>query len=146
MKCLLLSLQQLFLALKSRTKVFFCLTNGCCHMRGEQNFLDLTVCNGQKEALFSAHSRSRLSLSRMSSISVIFSVLFDFMLSFFQSCVSGSHCLCLTGQLNMLAFLKTTDTATGCHVEKRKKLKCCFNGTGKREKKSNRRAPSPLRW
>lgn len=71
-----------------------------------------------------------------------------FMSMFFQSCVSGSHCLCLTGRLNVLAFLKTADTATGCHVEKRKKkVLFLWNGGERKKKKSSyRRAPSPLRW
>lgn len=93
-------------------------------------------------------SLSPLPLSRMSSISrtqFFFSfLLFDFHVDVISSCVSGSHCLCLTGRLNV--FLKTTDTATGCHVEKRKKKSAVSMERGRERKKSSsyRLAPSPL--
>lgn len=94
-------------------------------------------------------SLSPLPLSRMSSISWTQRFFFYCLISMsmlFQSCVPGSHRLCLTGRLNV--FLKTTDTATGCHVEKRKKKVLFLWNEGEREKKSSSYclAPSPLRW
>lgn len=52
-----------------------------------------------------------------------------FLMMFFRSCLSGSHCLCLTGRLKVLAFLKASDAATDCHVKKRKKKSAVFYGT-----------------
>lgn len=163
MKCLFLSLQrllQLSAALRSKMTVFP--SNMAAAARGRAKLLGLYGIVSDKEAtaLFSVHfAPSPPSLSAKCRVSLglkvwggFFVVFLIFMSMLFQSCVSGSHCLCLTGRLNVLAFLKTADAATGRHAEKRKKKKkklFLWNGAErgrKKKKSSHRRAPSPLRW
>lgn len=153
MKCLFLSLQQLlqlFGALRSKMTVFF-IRKWPLPAWGETNLLGLYDVNSDEEATapFSVHfAPCPPSPSAECQVSLglcFFSfLLFDFHVDVISSCVSGSHCLCLTGRLNV--FLKTTDTATGCHVEKRKKKSAVSMERGRERKKSSsyRLAPSPL--
>lgn len=155
MKCLFLSLQQLlqlFGALQSKMTVFFA-QEWLLPRGGEQNFSDYFGVNSDKEAtaLFSVHfAPSPPSLSAECQVSLGLRLIFFFyyclifMSMLFQSRVSGSHCLCLTGRLNVLAFLQTTDTATGCHVEKRKKKVLFLWKGAEREEKKKEAATAEL--
>lgn len=137
MKCLLLSLQQLL-----RLIVLFFL---CPRGRGgvvEVNFADFHAVDSDEEAagLFSARCAPSPSQQNVKYLLDFFFSFFYyycsvFMSMLFQSCVSGSHRLCLTGRLDVLAFLKkqkqnnnNMDTAAiGCFEKRKKKTLFLWN-------------------
>lgn len=114
-------LLQLFGALQSKMTVFYSTKTSAASIWGEkkQNFLWLYSGDPDQDAtaLFSVHfvlsPPSPSAECQLSPGLKFFSFFFFFnfnclifMLMLFQSCVSGSHCLCLTGRLNVLAFSK----------------------------------------
>lgn len=144
MKCLLLSLQQL---LRLIVFFFFVSTRAGQGGGGEVNFADFHAVDSDEEAagLFSARCAPSPAPSQQNVKYLLdfFLLLFfyyyyslGFMSMLFQSCVSGSHRLCLTGRLDVLAFLKkkkqeiknNMDTvAIGCFEKRKKKTLFLWN-------------------
>lgn len=134
----------LFGALQSKMTVF------CSKMaaatRGKKNLLGLYGINSDKEAtaLFSVHFAPSPPPSQQNVKYLLDSKFFFFFYSYrcyFKVLSLALTCLCLTGRLNVLAFLKTTDTATGCHVEKRKKKVLFLWNGGERKKAATAELP-----
>ena len=131
MKCLFLSLQQrlrLFGALRSKMTVFFFVVvfffskMAAAAARGRTELLGL-FCGADSDrrshcpvfspfrSLLPPHHHHHHPLSAECQVSLglkcfFFPPLYCLILMsmLFQSCVSGSHCLCLTGRRNVLAF------------------------------------------
>lgn len=115
------------------------LSNGCCLEKPSERFSDFTAPTPTKKPVPRFQStlpRLPLPPSRMSSISrtQFFVVIVWFSRWCYFEVVSLALTVCVW-PIDSTGFLKTT--ATGCHVEKRKKkVLFLWNGEGREEKKA----------